>query len=459
MQLIDYDQLGNEIDRFLLTRPWWYVSKEPYAWHEHTHSSNVIIIDRVKHGFEKELRLLGSRQYRTAENCEKAPLTIGTLDAVHPGWLTVLVFYTTAQGNIPFSVFGIYVPHKNAFISQNDCPDNHNKWECGFLKTTNCSLPKIITDCTTHDCIRSIPEVSDTTVLFTSSSINATYVRPNTEEHKGLKAMAHYPIPINENLNVLLKELDVYVTPVMKYRKPYLDSVPWTGFLRAGVFPFMKFIFRQTYLYRSHIARLLDRFYSKTGIRNTDRCVAAHVRRGDRATSFGEQITNMTEYCYKHRHNRGGIVDLGCFSTPFASVTLGHVLDSAAKLVPPEVRTLILASDDEPWMVSEIEAMRQARPEWKVYFLEAPKPENHDKKSSEEKYYYMRSSGGTVSGTFWWGSIELARQCEGFVGHFGSGATMFFHKQLCELHQDFENTCPASFDIRTIPELQTHMDE
>ena len=60
---------------------------------------------------------------------------------------------------------------------------------------------------------------------------------------------------------------------------------------------------------------------------------------------------------------------------------LGLLLYS--KLVPSEVRTLILASDDEAWMVSEIEAMRQARPEWKVYFLEAPKPENHDKKSSE----------------------------------------------------------------------------
>ena len=54
----------------------------------------------------------------------------------------------------------------------------------------------------------------------------------------------------------------------------------------------------------------------------------------------------------------GGIVDLGYFSTPFASVTLGHVLDSAAKLVPPRY----LASDDEAWMVSKIEAMRQARP-------------------------------------------------------------------------------------------------
>jgi hypothetical protein len=116
-------------------------------------------------------------------------------------------------------------------------------------------------------------------------------------------------------------------------------------------------------------------------------------------------------------------------------------------LVPPEVRTLILASDDEAWMLSEIEAMRQARPEWKVYFLEAPKPENHDKKSSEEKYYYMRSKGGTASGTFWWECIELARQCEGFVGHFGSGATMFFHNQLCQQHLDFENVCPVTLDV------------
>lgn len=80
---------------------------------------------------------------------------------------------------------------------------------------------------------------------------------------------------------------------------------------------------------------------------------------------------------------------------------------------------MILASDDEAWMLSEIEAMYQVRPEWKVYFLEAPKPENTDAEglksiSSEEKYYYMRTKGGTASGIFWWSSIELARQCEGF---------------------------------------------
>jgi len=62
-----------------------------------------------------------------------------------------------------------------------------------------------------------------------------------------------------------------------------------------------------------------------------------------------------------------------------------------------------------------------------VYFLEAPKLENTDAErlksiSSEEKYEksisYMRSKGGTTIGIFWWSSIELARQCEGFICHF-----------------------------------------
>jgi len=155
----------------------------------------------------------------------------------------------------------------------------------------------------------------------------------------------------------------------------------------------------------------------------------------------------------------GHITDLGCFNTPFASVTLRHVLDSAADLVPPAVRTLVLASDDETWMVEEISRMRTERPDWRVFFLEAPKLEGgHQKQSGDAAYHYMRSTGGTASGTFWWASIELARQCEGFVGHFGSGATMFFHKQLCENHRDYENVCPPSFDVRSIPELKTHLE-
>jgi len=120
----------------------------------------------------------------------------------------------------------------------------------------------------------------------------------------------------------------------------------------------------------------------------------------------------------------------------------------------------VLASDDEVWMVEEIRLMRIERPDWRVFFLESPKLEGREKQSvsGDAAYHYMRSTGGTASGTFWWGSIELARQCEGFIGHFGSGATMFFHKQLCEYHRDYENVCPPSFDVRSIPDLKTHLE-
>jgi len=70
VQLIDYNQLGNEIDRFLLTRPWWYVSKEPYAWHDHSHTSNLIIIDRVQHGIEKRMLFWSLHQYPPQHVCE-----------------------------------------------------------------------------------------------------------------------------------------------------------------------------------------------------------------------------------------------------------------------------------------------------------------------------------------------------------------------------------------------------
>ncbi len=55
----------------------------------------------------------------------------------------------------------------------------------------------------------------------------------------------------------------------------------------------------------------------------------------------------MTQFCIDNISDTSFIDDFRCFSTPFASVSLQHILDSATKLVPPEVRTLILASDDE----------------------------------------------------------------------------------------------------------------
>jgi len=313
---LDFEYIGNEIDDFLVTRPWWYVLKEPYNWNQNSHLNRAIVLDRVHHWFERELRLLSNRQYRTSANCAKAPLNVGRSDIIHPGWFPVLSFYTNAQGHIPFSVFSIYVSYQNdpndspAFITGSDCPTILNKWECGFLKTTNCSLPKLLTDCRGSDCVRALPQAVSTTVLFDSASRDGNVVLPGSPEHKALKAMASEPIPQSEELKQWLNSSDLFPRPTeKKYLRPFKDSVPWSGFLAAGAFPFMRFIFRPNAFYRSHIARLLDRFFQSSSnelFHRSDRCVAAHVRRGDRIINpQKENVANMTEYCYKHRHDIG----------------------------------------------------------------------------------------------------------------------------------------------------------
>jgi len=388
-------------------------------------------------------------------------MLLGTNDVEHPGWGSVSDMYYAAQLDLKQGITAIYVSHKNdpldntAFITGSDCPHTINKWECAFLAPTNCSIPTALTSCTSDNCVtEDIPTSFYFSVVFDSCTVDAMSYRSES------KRFGHLLSSNDDYVPMIQREpfREAFDEPSMKHVKPYNEEVGQIP-INNNVNAFYRFLFRQSYLYRSAIHQVLHRFYQSNKLTpKADRCVAAHIRRGDRTIQVdGVVVANMTKYCYDNALNVGAIEDLGCFSTPYASVTLGHVLDSAAKLVPPEVRTLILASDDEAWMVSEIEAMRKARPEWKVYFLEAPKGEIESTKATEDRYHYMRSKAGTASGTFWWGSIELARQCEGFVGHFGSSATVFFHYELCEHHLDFENTCPSSFDVRSIPELQTHL--
>ena len=171
--------LGNEIDHFLMTRNW-YVSKEPYAWHEHTHSSNVIIIDRVQHGIEKPMLFWSLHQYPPQHVCESTPLLLGTLDMSHPGWGSVSEMYHLAQRDLKQGITVIYVSHKNdpldntGFITGSDCPHTLNKWECAFMAPTNCSIPAILTNCSVHECVQQVvPSTFYFSLVFDSGTLNA----------------------------------------------------------------------------------------------------------------------------------------------------------------------------------------------------------------------------------------------------------------------------------------------
>jgi hypothetical protein len=57
----------------------------------------------------------------------------------------------------------------------------------------------------------------------------------------------------------------------------------------------------------------------------------------------------------------------------FASVNLSHVIEKAAMLVGPDVKNLVVASDDPPWVERQIAKMKILSPEWNIYTLAPPR--------------------------------------------------------------------------------------
>ena len=220
-------------------------------------------------------------------------------------------------------------------------------------------------------------------------------------------------------------------------------------------------LLRPSAFYRSRIADTIHHFQQDTGFASSQRCVAAQIRRGDRTAAN----MNITEFCLNpdNRHS-----DFGCADVPFASVTLRHVVESAAKLVDASVRSLVVTTDDEAWLDAQRIELRKTHPEWRVYNLQAPTHthRSHHKdqlqvplKKNDEGYQFMRYGAGTQSGVLLHGSIELSRQCEAFVGHFGCGGTMLVYKALCAQSNHREHVCPPSFDVRSIKELRIYKEE
>jgi len=253
----------------------------------------------------------------------------------------------------------------------------------------------------------------------------------------------------NPHFMDVLKSAHAYKkhTPQVRYLRPHHPELaPFQSMMTMELELYTyNLLLRPSAYYRSRIAEAIKSFYLASNMSSSDRCVAAQIRRGDRAM----QGTNITEFCMKPENKDS---DMGCANVPFASVTLQHVVDSAATLVEPSVRTLIVTTDDEEWLDQQRQELKATRPEWRVYNLKAPTHSaTASAKGSGESYDYMRYGAGTASGVLLHGSIELSRQCEAFVKHFGCGGTMLVYKSLCAKHNHREYVCPPSFDVRTIP--------
>jgi hypothetical protein len=484
---VNYYLISNLVDEFLVSRPWLFISNEsfPTALHSETtfsstgegHHHYSVSIDRYHQSFEPFLYHLGLIQYPDEETCQHTPMILNRNNPVHPGWTGVLAMYIYSMFELPYAVTAIYVSQSNklnentGFIdSKEDCPNHKNKWECSFLPSTNCSLPLFLTNCTKENCVAEIPESNlYFSSLYSNFTNTASHIMhsENNLEYEGLKTLTQQPR--NEKQSQYSSK--VYLArnpPQLAYRLPPADvdqeTIATSGkkqhlpLLTMGnrEFLYEQYFTRPNSFYRYKINELLQSFYSSNHLTSSSRCVAAHIRRGDRSIHG----MNMTSYC-----DKGGHEDFGCRNVPFGIVSLTSIINKAKLLVSSKVKTLFVATDDPLWFENEkqhlMKAIEEGIPEflqykgWNLYALPPPVPlTNIEAKLKDPDAYNnyiqeVRSTAGTKSGVYFFSTFKLLSQCEGFVGHLGSGVSWMLYRSMCYKHGNrYMGVCPPGYDVR-----------
>eukprot|EP00981_Chlorochromonas_danica_P009396 scaffold2642_cov183-Ochromonas_danica.AAC.23 len=206
------------------------------------------------------------------------------------------------------------------------------------------------------------------------------------------------------------------------------------------------FLLRPNVFYRARIDAAIRSFATENNFDfNNDRCVAVHLRRGDRA--IPDHVTNISDYCNKIG-NLG--VDLGCRGVPFIDMTVKGVLAKAQKLVGSElpIRTIIIATDDHEYVRNAtLSLTEQQLNGWRVLVI-APSKEAAMRVHSHD-YQYFRSKLGTAGGVHLLSTIRILQRCEGFIGHGGSESAELFIRAMCARHYNYFGICPFGLDWRS----------
>lgn len=463
------------IDKFIIQQPWWKMSYDSGL--NHDNSNFMVILERYPISWMKFFQFLIKTQYLTIEKCQAKAMTFFRKDLFHPGFSSSFLFQS--KHIIPNNIFITYYPRKTSFIDINDCKEVQNKYECAFLPMTNCSLPKIITECSTDTCL----DVNTNDLFFNLIILNNTIIKSLDEMRKyaAIADFTNHPFGLVNSLNTSL---------AFKYIQPFSQELK-SNFNALELHPFtsmfhLLFTFRPNYFYRKKIRHLVHRLRGKSkmldntnhkiaALRSHTPCIAAHIRRGDRI-AYKKNITNL---CFNISHDRDypkeeaygcldetnqrlmdckiyrtSYEDLGCNSkTPFGLITLQDVVNKVPLLVHPVIHNLLVFTDDPMWLQDEIIELKKIEPKWNIYTLQEPKY-NHSTNTEvnitnyQSIISFIRRDAGTRSGVFLHTSIELVRQCSAFIGHFHSGISKHvFYPSMCIEHAGMKGICPPMYDF------------
>jgi hypothetical protein len=205
--------------------------------------------------------------------------------------------------------------------------------------------------------------------------------------------------------------------------------------------------------------------YDRVSALPQGRCVASHIRRGDRVPRDGQgHEVNGTDYCEHHPND----VDKGCiypWTIPFFAVDLWQTLRAAETLIDvhhshshDEAHYLFVNTDERPWLIErvaeyEATAIEDRRTKygvyghWKVIYFPLDPDDALTENYAAKGGTSWQTRGGHKSGIYFFAALEMMRQCEGFIGNFQSALATSFYRFMCVRHRDLRNVCPPKHDF------------
>lgn len=426
--LLTPSNVGNAIDSFLTTRPWWWVEKEPYRWNNVNHTREFdIILRRFEKVWDPVFNLLISSQYPA--DCHTVPLRAartGGFDSFGNNFYN----YVGAKTHFPSAIVTPYIRGSGvSFLDDHYCPHTKNRYECAFLPATNCPMPEALLNET---------ERSDG---FTF----AGRLAENLPDQKFRQYMSKFSNrQINSPAVSGMKSSGLY--------KGKAHTHP-TSTSPFGLFYGYALLFRPNHHFRSLVAHTISEWKAKqiTPFPENGDCVAVVIRRGLDRSAGGN--STMYEWCEKHKIHPDGsclndatgkierhgdcvhYLDYGCQTgMPYGEMTLAHVLN-ASRIVSTS-KNVLVRCDDPLWLEEQV----KVTPTDLTLFLSTPPAHTvHD--------IYKNKKKSTAGGVSYMAAIKLASMCSALVGHSGSAVTAFFHNNMCVRHSDKVGVCPHLYDF------------
>lgn len=476
LQLVDTPLFSN-LDSVMTSRLWFSIRRlSVVSSPGSTPSLDFILIERVPDHVNEPLRMIAEKNFPGAQaQCKEHPISATLLMGTWGNDARNIVSFLNAHTQYVTYFFSSHtgsVHDATSFNSEGECLDKVNKYECLFLPSTSCELPKELAELS----LRPVKghymydQADSQGKLLDSHKIHEYNVGIFKMKKRfdivpvGLTS-THDFYAINGNYSYYFtgRAPDIILNDTVNYKNLKVEGVYSTAINLFG------YSLRVNSAFRMKIQYYVDHFRatSQPPFYHNTSCVWLHARKDDRMLPPTEW--DMLEFCKNFTHyntekhiyelipgkfkkfkNDTNFIDLrsgtlqnyGCTrSLPYGAATLEHFIN-ASLVMSPHTKNLFLSTDDGAWFTEAISKYR-SQPNNLIDKLQLQI--NHFEPPSTHRQVHSMDNAAILFAT-----MELGQQCEGFVGYpSGSAIAQLFYESLCYHHNNKYLSCPSMFDLGT----------